>query len=216
MNVVKFPYNASRRFYSRRPRKSINGTPEERAAKTAADAAKIVPAGIVELSVQGAAARPTAKRGGLLALQRAEARPIVKRDGRKLRGNPLRLKFAPISSAVTIARKMHTMALRDEPLSILHPDIRQKWVGELRAGADSARIVANELDHAAEHLSKVRSVSKAAAKSQAADIIDISERDAGPLVLSSDEFVAQMACLDQDGRQFIIDYLNLLLAKRSS
>jgi hypothetical protein len=33
--VVKFPYEASRRLYSRRPRKSINGTPEERAAKAA-------------------------------------------------------------------------------------------------------------------------------------------------------------------------------------
>jgi len=131
-----------------------------------------------------------------------EARSTAKGDRRKLRGNPLRLKFAPISSAVTIAGKMHTAALRDEPLSYLRPDILQQWLGELRAGADSARIVANELDQAAEDLGKVRSVSKAAAKSPAA-------------VLSSDEFVAHMACLDQDGRQFIIDYMNLLLAKRS-
>jgi hypothetical protein len=35
MNVVKFPYSVSRRVHSRRPRTSINGTPEERAAKTA-------------------------------------------------------------------------------------------------------------------------------------------------------------------------------------
>jgi hypothetical protein len=34
-DVVKFPYNASRRFYCRRPRVSKNGTPEERAAKAA-------------------------------------------------------------------------------------------------------------------------------------------------------------------------------------
>jgi hypothetical protein len=35
-NVVKFPYSVSRRAHSRKPRASINGTPEERAAKAAA------------------------------------------------------------------------------------------------------------------------------------------------------------------------------------
>jgi hypothetical protein len=37
-----------------------------------------------------------------------------------------------------------------------------------------------------------------------------------PPPLSGDEFVAAMASLDQDGRQFIIDYMNTLLAKRST
>jgi hypothetical protein len=32
------------------------------------------------------------------------------------------------------------------------PNIIKEWLNELRAGADSARIVANELDRAAEHL----------------------------------------------------------------
>jgi hypothetical protein len=31
-NVVKFPYSVSRKAYARKPRNSINGTPEERAA----------------------------------------------------------------------------------------------------------------------------------------------------------------------------------------
>jgi hypothetical protein len=35
-NIVKFPYDVSRRVHSRKPRKSHNGTPEERAAKAAA------------------------------------------------------------------------------------------------------------------------------------------------------------------------------------
>jgi hypothetical protein len=35
MTVVKFPYSVSRRAHARKPRKSINGTPEERAAKAA-------------------------------------------------------------------------------------------------------------------------------------------------------------------------------------
>jgi hypothetical protein len=51
--IVKFPYNASRCLYSRRPRKSKNGTPEERAAKAAIDAAKMVPAEVVELPKVG-------------------------------------------------------------------------------------------------------------------------------------------------------------------
>jgi hypothetical protein len=34
--LVKFPYSASRRVAARRPRRSKNGTPEERAAKAAA------------------------------------------------------------------------------------------------------------------------------------------------------------------------------------
>jgi hypothetical protein len=33
--VVKFPYSVSRRAHSRKPRRSKNGTPEERAAKAA-------------------------------------------------------------------------------------------------------------------------------------------------------------------------------------
>jgi hypothetical protein len=33
--IVKFPYCPSRRVMSRRPRRSKNGTPEERAAKAA-------------------------------------------------------------------------------------------------------------------------------------------------------------------------------------
>src|SRR6266851_1148634 len=86
------------------------------------------------------------------AVVELEAQPTAKRDGRKLRGNPLRLKCAPISPAVTIVGKMHTAELRRWPLSNLHPDIIQQWLGELRAGAENARIVADELDRAAEHL----------------------------------------------------------------
>lgn len=32
-NVIKFPYSVSRRVHSRKPRRSKNGTPEERADK---------------------------------------------------------------------------------------------------------------------------------------------------------------------------------------
>ena len=34
-NVIKLPYSVTRGAYSRRPRRSKNGTPEERAAKAA-------------------------------------------------------------------------------------------------------------------------------------------------------------------------------------
>ena len=47
--VVKFPYNACRRVHSRKPRRSFNGTPEERAAK-AADAMPAPAPNIVQLA----------------------------------------------------------------------------------------------------------------------------------------------------------------------
>jgi hypothetical protein len=37
MTVVKFPFALSRRAYARRPRKSKNGTPEERASRAKSD-----------------------------------------------------------------------------------------------------------------------------------------------------------------------------------
>ena len=40
-NVVKFPYDVSRRVHSKKPRRSKNGTPEERAAKAADEPAEI-------------------------------------------------------------------------------------------------------------------------------------------------------------------------------
>ena len=36
-NLVKFPYTVARRAHARKPRRSKNGTPEERAACAAAD-----------------------------------------------------------------------------------------------------------------------------------------------------------------------------------
>jgi hypothetical protein len=47
MTVVKFPYDACRRVHSRKPRRSKNGTPEERAAKEAEAAAALSPAATV-------------------------------------------------------------------------------------------------------------------------------------------------------------------------
>ena len=42
--LVKFSYSASRRICARRPRRSKNGTPEERAAAQAAETATTEPA----------------------------------------------------------------------------------------------------------------------------------------------------------------------------
>ena len=49
-NIAKFPYSASRRLYSRRPRKSINGTPEERAARAGAAAAELTSATVTKIA----------------------------------------------------------------------------------------------------------------------------------------------------------------------
>jgi hypothetical protein len=46
--VVKFPYSSSRRVHSQKPRRSKNGTPEERAAKEAA--AQSTAATVTEIS----------------------------------------------------------------------------------------------------------------------------------------------------------------------
>jgi hypothetical protein len=46
MTVVKFPARASRRIAARRPRRSKNGTPEERAAKAAAKSTHATVTGI--------------------------------------------------------------------------------------------------------------------------------------------------------------------------
>lgn len=48
---------------------------------------------------------------------------------------------------------MHTAENRDTgALSKLSPNIVKEWLNELRVGSNSARIVANKLDRAAEHL----------------------------------------------------------------
>jgi hypothetical protein len=49
-DIFKFPYDASRRVHSRKQRRSKNGTPEERAERAAADAAKMPLASVVDLS----------------------------------------------------------------------------------------------------------------------------------------------------------------------
>ncbi|MEH2569644.1 hypothetical protein [Bradyrhizobium sp. AZCC 2289] len=46
-NVVKFPYSASRRVHSKKPRRSKNGTPEERSTKEAKAAAAAQPSATV-------------------------------------------------------------------------------------------------------------------------------------------------------------------------
>jgi len=124
--IFKFPYSASRRVHSQKPRRSKNGTPEERAARAAAlfpTAADVVP----------------------MADAREQARLEV--DGRKLRGSPLREKVGPISLAVTIVGKMHTAELKGEVLD--REAARQDgWMQALQEGAAAARFVADGLDKA--------------------------------------------------------------------
>jgi hypothetical protein len=43
-NIVKFPFSVSRRAHARKPRASINGTPEERSSKAEVDAPEMVAA----------------------------------------------------------------------------------------------------------------------------------------------------------------------------
>jgi hypothetical protein len=113
--IVRFPYTVSRRAHSRKPRCSKNGSPEERAARAAAAAAKMVPAAIVDLSEMMAEA------------------PADRVDRRKLRSSPLREKVGPISFAVTVVGKMFTADLRDEPLDLAAAE-SEGWLQNLQAG----------------------------------------------------------------------------------
>jgi hypothetical protein len=112
------------------PRRSKNGTPEERAAKSAVF--ETTPADVVDMSHA-----------------RSQAHPEI--DGRKLRGSPLREKINPISLAVTITGKMHTAKLKGEVLD-LEAARQEGWLRMLLEGAAAARLVADGLDKAAECL----------------------------------------------------------------
>jgi hypothetical protein len=108
--IFKFPYDASRRVHSQKPRRSKNGTPEERAAKAAAlfpTSADVVP----------------------MADAREQARSEV--DGRKLRGSPLRDYIGTISLGATVVGKMHTAGLKGEPLAAIESEIRKEWLETL-------------------------------------------------------------------------------------
>jgi hypothetical protein len=131
--IFKFPSDASRRVHSRKPRRSKNGTPEERAARAASTAAKMVPAAIVDLSEMMAEA------------------PADRAVRRKLRGSPLREKVGPISFAVTIVGKMYTAGLPEEALDLEESE-REGWLQTLQLGSAAARFVADELGKAAERL----------------------------------------------------------------
>jgi hypothetical protein len=135
-NVVKFPYSASRRVHSQKPRRSKNGTPEERAAKAAA--LETAPADVVPLSHI-----------------RAQARSEV--DGRKLRGSPLRDCIGVISFGATVVGKMHTAGLKGEPLAAIQPEIRKEWVETLDRAFQALATVAVGLTQAMETLKALQS-----------------------------------------------------------
>jgi hypothetical protein len=72
-------------------------------------------------------------------------------DRRKLRGNPLRDKFALVSPAVTIIGKIYTADLRQD--GWWDTAITENWLQTLEGGAAAARYVADELDKRAKSIS---------------------------------------------------------------
>lgn len=119
-NIVRFPYSASRRVFSKKPRRSKNGTPEERAANAAASLPP--PADVVPMSEA-----------------RAQARSEV--DGRKLRCSPLRDSIAAISFGATVVGKMHTAGLKGQPLAEIPSELRGEWLEDLRRAIEAAETV---------------------------------------------------------------------------
>jgi hypothetical protein len=78
--LVKFPYSASRRIFARRPRRSKNGTPEERAAAQAAETATTEPAHKQRRSKNGTPEQRAAKVAActVIELQRGTAPAVAK------------------------------------------------------------------------------------------------------------------------------------------
>src|SRR5260370_42373629 len=107
--IFKFPYSASRHVHSQKPRRSKNGTREERMAKAGPLKA---PADVVPM-----------------ADAREQARSEV--DGRKLHGSPLRDCIGTISFGATVVGKMHTAGLKGEPLAAIQSEIRKEWLETL-------------------------------------------------------------------------------------
>jgi hypothetical protein len=134
--IVKFPYSASRRVYSKMPRRSKNGTPEERAAKAAV--LLPTPADVVPMShVQG------------------KARSEV--DRRKLRGSPLRDCITAVSFGATVVGKMHTAGLKGEPLAAVQTEIRKEWMETLDRAVRALCTVGNGLVQAMSTLEALQS-----------------------------------------------------------
>jgi hypothetical protein len=144
--IFKFPYDACRRVHSKKPRRSKNGTPEEWAAKAAAE--QWPAADVVTLSVV------------------PDAEPLV--DRRKLRGNPLRGLIATVSFGATVVGKIHTSGLKGEPLEAISPEIRKEWLATLNSAIDAVATVSTGLDQALETLTALQSK----AEPDLQDIID--------------------------------------------
>ena len=135
-NVIRFPYDACRRVHSRKPRRSKNGTPEERAAKVAT--LETTPADVVPMS-----------RG------RAQAHSEV--DGRKLRGSPLRDCIGVISFGATVVGKMHTAGLKGEPLAAIQSEIRNEWLETLDRAFEALATISVGLTQAMKTLKALQS-----------------------------------------------------------
>jgi hypothetical protein len=135
-NVVKFPYSSSRRVHSQKPRRSKNGTPEERAAKAAA--LEATPADVV-----------------LMSDVREQAHSEI--DRRKLRGSPLRDDIATVSFGATVVGKMHTAGLRGEPLAAVQSEIRKEWLEALGLAIEAVETVGMGLVEARHTLKALQS-----------------------------------------------------------
>jgi hypothetical protein len=136
MSVIIFPYDACRRVHSRKPRRSKNGSPEERAAKAAAlfpTSADVVP----------------------MADAREQARSEV--DGRKLRCSPLRDCIGTISFGATVVGKMHTAGLKGEPLATIQPELRKEWLETLDRAFEALATVGAGLAQATKTLKALQS-----------------------------------------------------------
>ena len=133
--IFKFPYDACRRVHSQKPRRSKNGTPEERMAKAGPLKA---PAEVV-----------------LMSEVREDAHSEI--DRRKLRGSPLRDYIAVVSFGATVVGKMHTAGLKGEPLAAIQPELRKEWLETLDRAFEALATVGVGLTQAMKTLEALQS-----------------------------------------------------------
>jgi hypothetical protein len=89
---------------------------------------------------------------------------------------------------------MHTAELREEPLSKFSPTEREGWMQDLHAGAAAARLVADELEKAAERLTQAREASTS----------------------TTERIVEKYLQLTPELRQFVSEEVTRMLAKQAA
>jgi hypothetical protein len=154
-NVVKFPFSVSRRAHARRPRKSINGTPEERAAK--AEAATVVEISRQDVATAGIATAPTIQAPARAAEGAAVPRnePTVPVKKKRRRRQIIEKMICELEPATRLFPHVHGGSAAD--LKQIDKRLADAYVDQFRSAAVKAKHIASLFDYCVYWLETVRS-----------------------------------------------------------